>query len=440
VCVFAVAGVLPRPAWGQAPEDTLRLLSPANVRVVAQMNPNRRSFTNYIFWDDLSKEMSTLVHDPDTAGWHPKNSKTPRSSLSAPSSGGVYTGTIDRTLTFLVPRGGRVGVGVPGRPDVKVRYAVDGGRENLTGEIDIGQGYTPGQPIRCRLNPSNLDLGFTLSFAPGIADSNATFRLGLEDFEGFHMFRAVHLSTETYPDPNDSTKTVDSTITDLANIGEVSKEEAFGGVPLDWLYFDEIIPALRSSGVYTGFGITIDLTGVLPPPHRLGPNELFWLDENAFNGFTYYYLVTTYDRGYNVSSASQGLSKFDHCAVKQWAPCPCDTELVSVKTVLKPQADLPQVYVVPNPYRSGTSQYTTENYHNFPDNKLRFINVPAWCILKVYTPAGDLVWEFSQTAGAGNIEWDARNSAGVEVASGVYIYRLQSKSGNWVYGRIIIIR
>ncbi len=50
------------------------------------------------------------------------------------------------------------------------------------------------------------------------------------------------------------------------------------------------------------------------------------------------------------------------------------------------------------------------------------------------------MWEFSQTDGAGNIEWDTQNLDGQEVASGVYIYRLESECGDLMYGRIIIIR
>jgi hypothetical protein len=422
VCVLLTAGFLPRPASGQAQQDTLRLLPPSHVRVIAKMNEDRGGFTDYLFWDDLPKETSTLVHDPDTVGWHPKTSTTPRGNLSIPSSGGVYTGTIDRTLTFLVPRGGRVGVGVPGRRLVTVRYNVDGGRENLTGQIDIGQGYTPGQPIRCPLNPGNLDLGFTLSFSAGIADSTATFRLGLEDFEGYHMFRG------TQRDGND-----------LVNIGEVSKEEAFLGEPLDSLYFAAIVPALRLTGVFTLFGTVIDIREV-HPDGKLGDNELFWLDANAFNGFTYYYVITTYDRDYRIDSASQGLSKFDHCPVTEGVPYPCPSEIVSVKTKLDPITDLPQIYAVPNPYRSGSSQYATENYHNFPDNKMRFVNVPASCVLRIYTPSGDLVWEFSQTDGSGNVEWDTRNIYEEEVASGVYLYRVEAANGDSMYGRIIIIR
>ena len=423
VLVSFLAGLTPQPAPAQTQQgDSLRLLPPANVRVVTQMMSDRRSFTNYLFWDDLSKSVSTLIHEPDTAGWHPRGSTVPAAELSIPSAGGVYTGSIDRTLTFSSPRGGRVGVGVPGRTSIPIRYAVDGGREVLDGNIDVGSGYTPGQPIPIILNPGSVNLGFTLSFSPGFVDSNATFRLGLEDFDGYHMFRATR-----------------GDASDLINIGEISKEDAFVGELIDSLYFAAIIPALRSTGVYSGFGTTIDIRGV-HPMGRLGTNELFWLDSNAFNGFTYRYLVTTYDRDYNVKSTTQGLSKLDHCPVTQGSPYACPSELLTVENVVDPQGDLPSIYAVPNPYRSGSSQLTTENYHNFPDNKLRFVNVPAWCELKVYTPASDLVWEFSQTDGPGNIEWDTRNKDGQEVASGVYIYRIQSQSGNWMYGRIIIIR
>ena len=426
-CVSFLAGFAPHPAAAQTQQgDSLRLLPPANVRLVAQMNPDRRSFTNYVFWDDLSKAIATLVHQPDTTGWHPKGSAIPRDSLSAVAvdPNFWYTGTVDRTVKFSKAQGshpGRVGVGSPGNPDAILTCAVEGGRETLTGSINVGRGYVPGSPIGVILNPGGVDLGFRLSFSEGFVDSNATFRVGMEDFSGYHMFRGTRADGS-----------------DLVNFGEVSKEEAFVGEEFDSLYFAAVLPALRSSGVYSGFGTTIDIRGV-HPLGVLGENELVWVDFNAFNGFTYRYLVTTFDRDYNVSSTAQGLSKFDHCPVTEGTPYPCPSEFVTVETLVDPQGDLPSVYAVPNPYRAGSSQFTTENYHNFPDNKLRFVNVPAWCQLKVYTPAGDLVWEFSQTEGPGNIDWDTRNLDGQEVASGVYIYRLESES-NWMFGRIIIIR
>jgi hypothetical protein len=431
VCACWLAGLGPRAAAAQTQEgDTLRLLPPTNVRAVSEMRSDRRSFTNYIFWDDLSKDVSTLVHDPDTAGWHPLGSRVPASALAVVSVAREfpYTGAVDRTIKFSKATGsspGEVGVGTNTAtsfsPDVLLTCTVEGGKENLTGIINVGQSYVPGSPIGVTLTGS-VDLGFRLVFSEGFVDSNATFKVGFEDFEGYHMFRGTR-----------------SDGTDLVNIGEISKQEGFVGEDLDSLYFAAIIPSLRATGRYSGFGLEIDIRDV-HPLGRLGANELMWLDSNAFNGFTYYYLVTSFDRGYNVNSGLPGLSKFDHCPVTEGVAYPCPSELVPVATKVEPQRELTEIYAVPNPYRSGSSQYTTENYHNFPDNMLRFVNVPTWCELKVFTPAGDLVWEYAQSDGPGNIEWDTRNIDGQEVSSGVYIYRLESDTGNFVYGRIIIIR
>jgi hypothetical protein len=433
VYLFLVLGMalMSTRAEAQEPADSLVLVAPVDVRVYPVMNSDRRTFANHIIWEDPADEIATFIHPPDTTGWRSTNSPNPQESLSVPVSGGVYNGLVDRTVRFLALNGGEVGVGGIGRSDVNVRFTVIG-FEFLSNTIDAGAGYTPGTPIECVFRNSNtgdmLDFGLTVSFSEGIIDSNGVFIVGLEDFEGNHMYRAINADGS-----------------DFINIGEVSKEEAFRGAAFDSLYYSDLIPALRATGYFEfpggipGVGDAIDLRNVLPGG-RLGPNELWWVDRNAFNGFTYHYVVTTFDRDYNVGSSSQGLTKFDHCKVSEGVPYPCPEEIVTIETKLEPQRNLPEIYAVPNPYRSGSSQYTTENYHNYPDNKVRFVNTPGECELKVYTPAGDLVWEFSQTDGPGNIEWDTRNLAGEEVASGVYIFRLESASGNWVYGRLIIIR
>jgi flagellar hook assembly protein FlgD len=49
-------------------------------------------------------------------------------------------------------------------------------------------------------------------------------------------------------------------------------------------------------------------------------------------------------------------------------------------------------------------------------------------VLTIYNIAGQVVRVFEGTADAGTLVllWDGRNSAGANVASGVYLYRLQS--------------
>jgi hypothetical protein len=419
----------PAPGFAQRP-DSLTLQQPDSVYVIQEMNQNRREFVNWIFWQDVPDSVGTFIHQPDTAGWHVAGSQMPADSISFPSTSGSYTGSIDRTIKFRVRNSGRVGV----TPVIRLRYEI-AKEEYWTREINIGAGYTPNAPIDLIFisqAPQNagdtLDVGLRLHFPPGLVDSNGVFLFGVEDFEGFHIWRSIA--------PNGS---------DMIVLGELSKQEEFLGSPIDSLYFNAVIPALRTTGHYEfpapvpGLGSSINLAGI-HPYGRLGPNELLWFDYNVFNGFTYYYTVTSFDRDYIVSAQSQGLTKFDNCPVTQGQPYPCQHALVALSTSVTPQNDLSQMYAVPNPYRSGTSQFTTPNYQNFPDNKLRFVNVPVNCKIRIYTVSGDFVFEITNMSGTGTAEWDTTNTAGQQVASGAYIYRCESSTGGAVYGRIIIIR
>ena len=119
----------------------------------------------------------------------------------------------------------------------------------------------------------------------------------------------------------------------------------------------------------------------------------------------------------------------------------CRDDMAAVPINVRTQDNLAKIYAVPNPYRTGGSRFTVSNYRNYPDEKIRFVNVPDACKIKIYTVAGDLVWEAEHdNPNAGNIEWDVRNDSGEEVASGIYVYRIEDPSGNQVYGRLVIIR
>jgi hypothetical protein len=68
------------------------------------------------------------------------------------------------------------------------------------------------------------------------------------------------------------------------------------------------------------------------------------------------------------------------------------------------------------------------------------VNVPEFSAIKIYTLAGDLVWEGEQRGAGGNVEWDVKNGDDELVASGVYLYRVETPSGDSVFGRIVVIR
>jgi hypothetical protein len=375
----------------------------------------------WIKWDDIPDSLATLIHQPDTVGW---SLVTDPDSVSQPLSRGWYSGDTDRSVSFRSPQGG-----VVGQDTVLIRYEIRR-EEQWSGSLDVGMAYTPGTWIDVLFRNADrdtLDLGLQLSFGAGIIDPQGQFVVGMEDFEGFHVWRGIS--------PNGS---------DLEVIGELSKEEAFkGGAPggslIDSVYWHIVIPDLRSTGVYRS-PETIDCIGfAINVP--LDDDELIWFDCNAFNGFTYQYMVTTFDRGYSVRSGRQGLTKFDRCQAGLGFPLAdsCVSELVPIQIQVDPQNNLSAVYAVPNPFRTGGSRLTTENYHNFPDDKIRFVNVPTDCKITVYTISGDLVWDYTHSGG-GNIEWDATNRGGESVTSGVYIFRVEDQGGGHMFGRLIIIR
>jgi hypothetical protein len=174
-----------------------------------------------------------------------------------------------------------------------------------------------------------------------------------------------------------------------------------------------------------------------------------WIDDNAFSGFTYYYNVTTFDRGYfrgfNTSN------KIDNFVCDEdpenpevpGEPVDCEDVTISFEMTVNTSARLADVYAVPNPYRTGTSEETTPYYHNYPDRTIKFFNMPRESTIKIFTVSGDLVWESSHSSPDGSdgiVSWDTRNKSGQEVGSGVYIFRVEADNEDDVYGRIVVIR
>jgi hypothetical protein len=400
----------------------LTLQTPADVSAWSVYNKVQKRFVVWLTWREAADSVATYMHAPDLSGW---SVTTPPAQLAQPVVRGPYTGDTDRTIFFRASSGGVVGV-----DSVVINFEIRR-EEFLSGVLVLTPSYVPGtfRPIRFRDQRTNQvrDFGLQLALGAGTADLQGSFTLGVEDFEGFHIWRGIE------PDGSD-----------LVVIGEISKEEAFkgnqaGGSFQDSVYFYNVLPDLRQSlpwfspfGAIECLGTRIEL--------ELDSDQLFWWDCDANNGFTYYYAVTAFDRGYNASSSTQGLVKVDNCTVSEGTPFSCPDDLVSLEVSVDPQDILYNVYAVPNPYRSGSSRLTSDNYHNFPDRFIRFVNVPDNCTVKIFTVSGDLVWETSHNASTGNIEWDVTNRDSQQVASGVYLYRVETPSGDSVYGRIVVIR
>ncbi|KAB1063815.1 T9SS C-terminal target domain-containing protein [Salibacter halophilus] len=75
------------------------------------------------------------------------------------------------------------------------------------------------------------------------------------------------------------------------------------------------------------------------------------------------------------------------------------------------------IKVVPNPYYAYSS-YEVDKL----DNRVKIINLPERCDIKIYTLNGILVREFSKDdPNISSLDWDLKNHARIPIASGVYL-------------------
>jgi len=99
-----------------------------------------------------------------------------------------------------------------------------------------------------------------------------------------------------------------------------------------------------------------------------------------------------------------------------------------------PAADLERVRVVPNPYRAH------EAWDQPGQSELHFINLPAQATIKIYTVAGDLVRTLKHSDPVRDFEkWDLKSDHRKDVASGIYIYRIEAASFEF-QSKLVVIR
>lgn len=99
-----------------------------------------------------------------------------------------------------------------------------------------------------------------------------------------------------------------------------------------------------------------------------------------------------------------------------------------------PAANLERVRVVPNPYRAQ------EVWDQPGGHEVHFINLPPRARIKIYTVSGDLVAEFEHNDNVRDFaRWNLKNQDGRDVASGIYMYRVETDAFD-VQSRFVVIR
>ena len=172
------------------------------------------------------------------------------------------------------------------------------------------------------------------------------------------------------------------------------------------------------------------------------PNVTSFTDNSCSADFTYYYAVTAYDDGSNWDNSGQQLESGMFWCWSGWDYYPnVDAGPGAVSTATYGATHTDSIVVVPNPYNANL---------DFPSgfigarDKIFFKNLPAPCTIRIYTTAGALVKtleneKLASDPTAGSVGWDMSNDYNQLVATGVYIYTVESDAGNSV-GKFIIIR
>jgi hypothetical protein len=140
-----------------------------------------------------------------------------------------------------------------------------------------------------------------------------------------------------------------------------------------------------------------------------------YVDSNVVRGEAYHYAVTAVDNGLqNTNGLFPGQ--------------PLESSIYANRSELAAfafepgKADAKTVRIVPNPYivRAGEFNFTGE------DDRLLFVNLPAYCVLRIYTVTGDLIKTIQHTSGSADDNWDQITDSNQLIASGVYILQVDN--------------
>lgn len=170
-----------------------------------------------------------------------------------------------------------------------------------------------------------------------------------------------------------------------------------------------------------------------------------WTDTTAVNGQTYFYAVTSYDKGsteYKIPPSE--CSKFITLNL---------AETVEDKgfnvVIARPEApvayDVDDIKVVPNPYIVSNSWEPINPYSNGRGpRELHFIHLPPQCTIRIYNIRGALVRELehdnTDNLRDGTSIWDMLTKDRLDISYGVYIYYVDAGEYGEKIGKFAVIK
>ena len=92
---------------------------------------------------------------------------------------------------------------------------------------------------------------------------------------------------------------------------------------------------------------------------------------------------------------------------------------------------LTNAHAYPNPFKPNSALGHTE---------ITFIDLTPGAHIKIFTAAGEPVFDRKADAAATTLQWSATNEGGEAVASGVYYFLITDDAGNKKEGKLAVIR
>lgn len=185
-----------------------------------------------------------------------------------------------------------------------------------------------------------------------------------------------------------------------------------------------------------------------PYGYNVGLDSIF-IDTNLVRGKTYWYAVTSFgipDMALIPVKQPDGSVRYDTLLTANTESSIMENA-TKVTLAFSPSDRAGQVLVVPNPYRVD-KDYTYENggwegrARDWSENNrlVKFIHLPPKCTIRIFTLAGDQVTTlYHDDPVVGELEWNLLSESNRALASGVYVYSVESDFGTQI-GKFVLIR
>jgi len=280
--------------------------------------------------------------------------------------------------------------------------------------------YEPGTPINLSDTYNSgtssylrdLDLGLDITFQVGSVERSDSFNLVCQTFQGWAVWRSPGYDRYN--------------MTLLGLYDRVNPESCIEGYCGDLSY--DLLPQCYVSKRAACFKFDT-------------PDTIRFFDDEVYNGFSYFYAVSTFDYGNTAMTTPENNTNSMVFSARFHrdpnSPFAGEGNISGIQINSNPAdpVDGEEIYVYPNPLRRGDGIPGAEG------ETVIFTNLPPQSRVRVFTTAGDdvinLGWDNMH---AGNIYWRTINRDGEEVSPGVYLFKVESPGREDYWGKLVIIR